>query len=128
MRKVDIKELAVWPSTTLKYLGLVELILGFCLLLPAGLASYLGEDYIPFLAPVPLLIALGSLQYVLFRDSEDFKPVNGLLLIILTWFMLFAIGSVPYALSGLPVLDSLFESVSGFTTTGATIIPDPLGE
>ncbi len=124
MLRLDLKDYAVWSSTTVKYLGWIEFMLGLCLLLPAGLAAILGEDYAPFLVPVPILVASGAMQFILFRDSENFKPVNSILMIGLAWGMLFIIGMVPYALSGLSVLDSLFESVSGFTTTGATIIPD----
>ncbi len=125
MRRIDFRDFAVWSSTTVKYLGSIELLLGICLLLPTGMAAILGEDYAPFLTPVPILITMGGLQFVLFRDSESFKPVNGLLLIALAWLTLFVIGTIPYALYGLPLLDSMFESVSGFTTTGASIIPDP---
>jgi trk system potassium uptake protein TrkH len=39
-----------------------------------------------------------------------------------TWLVISALGAVPYALLGLTVVDAVFESMSGFTTTGATVI------
>lgn len=41
-----------------------------------------------------------------------------------TWLVIAALGAVPYAFLGLSLVDALFESMSGFTTTGATVITD----
>ena len=122
---LDRSRYAVWNSTTVKTLGLIEVILAVCLMVPTFVALVLEEDPRPFVAEAIPLITAGSLQFILFRKSVDFKPTNGLMMMGLCWLELFVVGAVPYLMFGLSPLDSIFESVSGFTTTGATILPDP---
>jgi len=50
--------------------------------------------------------------------------VEGLAVVALVWLVVAAFGAIPYVWSGLGVMDALFESMSGFTTTGATIFTD----
>ncbi len=52
------------------------------------------------------------------------KRTEGLLIVTLTWIVTAAIGAIPFVFFGLSPLDAYFESVSGFTTTGATILLD----
>ena len=125
MGVLDRSRYAVWNSTTVKTLGLIEVILAVCLMVPTFVALVLEEDPRPFVAEAIPLITAGSLQFILFRKSVDFKPTNGLMMMGLCWLELFVVGAVPYLILGLSPLDSIFESVSGFTTTGATILPDP---
>ncbi len=125
MGVLDYSKQAVWTSTTVKTLGIIEIILAVCLMVPTAVAFVTHENPRPFLATAMPLLTAGVLQFFLFRKSFDFKPANGLLMIGLCWMVLFVVGSVPYMLLGLNPLDSVFESISGFTTTGATILPDP---
>ncbi len=50
--------------------------------------------------------------------------VEGLAVVALVWLVVACYGAIPYLWSGLGVMDALFESMSGFTTTGATIFTD----
>jgi trk system potassium uptake protein TrkH len=50
--------------------------------------------------------------------------VEGLAVVSLSWLIVAVFGAIPYLWSGLGVVNSLFESMSGFTTTGATILQD----
>lgn len=52
------------------------------------------------------------------RRAEALAIVAG------TWLVVGAFGAIPYAFSGLSPVDALFESISGFTTTGATVLTD----
>ncbi len=122
---MDWSKYSIWTSTNVKTLGLIEMILALCLMVPTVVALATGEDPRPFFAEaIPLAVA-GSLQLVLFRSSDSFRPVNGLLMIGASWVLLFVVGSLPYMILGLSPLDSVFESISGFTTTGATILASP---
>ena len=112
----------VFTGTIPKTLGFVMFSLSLALLVPAGMAMFMGEDPMIYLIPVPPLMALGILMYVLFRPSPNFRSVNGLLMVGMAWILVFLIGAIPFALMGFNLLDSIFESVSGFTTTGATVI------
>ena len=111
-------------STTFKVLGMVELLFAFLLVLISVIALIEDEPVEPFILPVIPLVVLGLIQYFLFKESRNFRNVNGLMLVGLAWALIFIIGTFPYLLSGISPLDSLFESVSGFTTTGATVIRD----
>jgi trk system potassium uptake protein TrkH len=60
------------------------------------------------------------------KPAFNFNPHEGILLVSLAWFSICVLGAVPYYLSGYfpGFSNALFESVSGFTTTGVSIIPD----
>ena len=60
------------------------------------------------------------------RGSTSISKREGYLIVALGWIAMVAFGTLPYAMAGLEIstVDALFESVSGFTTTGATIFED----
>ena len=109
----------------------VMLILGIVLfftslmLLPSTLIAYnSGEDILPFI--IPMAIGLVASSYMCFKYSlpNDMRPADGLMMMFSVWVLLFVFGTIPYLISGFPLIDSIFESISGFTTTGATIMTD----
>ncbi len=55
---------------------------------------------------------------------EDLTRVEGLAIVSGTWLLLAIAAALPFLASGLGVIDALFESMSGLTTTGATVIRD----
>lgn len=125
MKLKDLRKRCVrWESTTLQLTGLIELIFGIMLLVPAAFAMYYGEDAMPFLAPIPVLLVLGSFQYLTCSGSRAFRSVNGIVLVAVCWLVMFAIGTVPYLLCGIGLVDAVFESVSGITTTGLSVMGD----
>ena len=106
-------------------LGWVLIVVGAMLMLPIIVAFIYGErDYIYFGLLAAVCLALGLI-------SSRFKPKNtqmyvkeGYISCALTWILMSVIGCLPFYLSGqIPSFtNALFESVSGFTTTGATIL------
>jgi len=72
------------------------------------------------------IVAIGLALFFSGKKTTDLPKREGLVLVGLTWISFGLLGSIPYMLGGpkLPFADALFESVSGFTSTGATIIPD----
>ncbi len=115
---------ARWPSTTVKVLGAVEILFAVFLIIPLVVSLYFGEDPAPFIVLMPPLLLAGTLQFLLFGESKNFRAVNGLLMVALAWLLVFILGMFPYVVAGMRPLDALFESVSGLTTTGATIMAD----
>ncbi|MBR7152558.1 MAG: hypothetical protein IKD00_02290, partial [Candidatus Methanomethylophilaceae archaeon] len=113
-----------FESTMMMVMGYVFMLLGAALLVPGFIAMGLGESYGPFLSIVPFLMLMGALLIVLFRQDDSFKPIQGLLLVLVVWVVVFVVGMIPYVILGMSPLDSMFESVSGFTTTGSTIMSD----
>ena len=80
-----------------------------------------------FLVAAALSLSLGLVSSRYGRNERNFdniKRSEGLLIVTLTWIIVAAVGAVPFLFFGLSPLDAYFESVSGFTTTGATILLD----
>jgi len=70
--------------------------------------------------------AIGTVGYFLFRtDLAGLTRQEGIAVVAIGWLMVCAIGSLPFVLDGvLGPLNAWFETVSGFTGTGASVIPD----
>ena len=97
------------------------------LLPPLGLAWFDGEPDIAqaFSRTLLLLLVTAGILFVTSRKAErDFYAREGFLLVALAWILISAFGALPLLWSGtIPsYLDAFFEAVSGFTTTGATIV------
>lgn len=99
-------------------------------LLPPIVVSYVMQDGImlPFLIALALNLALGIMCWFPFRRCpSNLRLRDGFLVVVLFWTVLSAMGSVPFILLQQPsisVIDALFESMSGLTTTGATILTE----
>ena len=67
--------------------------------------------------------SIGILGLLLTRNIEnDLSQKDGFVIIVMFWMVLSIAGSVPFYLSGMSMIDSFFESMSGITTTGASVI------
>ncbi len=108
-------------------LGLVTCLAAAAMLAPMVLAIALGEPWQPFAAGAALGALVGGLALFLLRSPEpSLDHRSAFLVVTLAWLIACCTGAVPYLLSpegGLGPVDALFESVSGFTTTGATVLP-----
>ena len=112
----------------LRYLfGMILLIVAAFLVLPLAVAVIYGESSgIYFLYT---MIAAGLLGFLLTRfkpAKRDMYAREGFVFTALAWVVISLIGAAPFTLSGqIPsYLDAVFETVSGFTTTGASILTD----
>ncbi len=119
-----IDRYSLWKSTEMKVLGGLEMILALMLILPALYAYMCNEDAMIFLTPIVPLFIIGFVQMMLFKTSDNFRTVNGLIMVALVWIVMFIIGALPYLLAGMSVVDSFFESVSCITTTGSSTMVD----
>ena len=95
------------------------------LLLPALTALLYREPLLPFLVPVALLLLAGI---PLSRRPKQMALYarDGFAVVALAWVLMSAFGALPFVVSGyIPnFIDAFFETVSGFTTTGATILTE----
>ncbi len=112
----------------LKILGFLWLLLGLAMLVPLVYSLFNADSGTqPLLTSAGILLSLGGIIYLAFRRAEsELKSREAFLLVSLAWFSTTVLGALPYLLSGFfdsPV-DAWFESASGFTTTGATILID----
>ena len=98
------------------------------LLLPALVGVYYHERcVIPILLSAAAALALGLLTVLLFRPATNvIFAREGFCIVALAWIALSAVGALPFVISGeIPhYVDAFFETASGFTTTGASILVD----
>ena len=76
-----------------------------------------------FLSTLSIVCLIGIVGVLLTRgEDNNLSQKDGFVIIVLFWIVLSFAGSVPFYLSGMTFIDSIFESTSGITTTGATVI------
>ena len=110
-----------------RLLGYVMLIEGALLLLPAAASWIYGEWFVlgVFLITAAVSAAIGYALRGIKPQSKMFYMREGFAATSLSWIVISIVGAVPFVVAGCipnPV-DALFETVSGFTTTGASILP-----
>ncbi len=111
----------------IKVLGNLLLFKAASLLLPLAVAlNDNGPDTRAFVVSIILTVVAALLMRQLPKEDGALRVREALLIVVLGWFLVSSFGALPFILSGsIPsVVDAFFESVSGLTTTGATIIDD----
>jgi len=107
-------------------LGWLLMLTGAFLCVPLVAAALFTEPVLPFLATIALVLG-GGLALVRAFQPEDrnIRARDGFLIVSGAWILVSLAGAVPYLLAGsLGPVDAVFESVSGFTTTGSTVVAD----
>ncbi len=96
----------------------------FVMLVPFMIGILYSEDNHNLYVFVFIIVfAFGLLLWLLSRGSlNEIRITEGFVITVLFWFVLGIIGSIPFVLSGITIIDSIFESISGVTTTGATVL------
>jgi len=108
-------------------LGFLLIITGGAMGIPLLWALYFREPAAAAFAISSLVsIAAGALMFHLFQTGEEIRPREGFAIVTLSWMLASLFGSLPYVLTGtLPnFIDAYFETMSGFTTTGASVLTD----
>ena len=107
----------------LNFFGLLLIMFGLSFAIPLLVAVFYEESLVAvFGSGMSLLIALGFLCWFLTKDNEqELSLSDGFVITVLFWIVLSVSGSIPFILFGFSVVDSFFESMSGITTTGATV-------
>lgn len=108
-------------------MGWILNIQGVFLLVPSLVALYYKEESgFAFLIAAGISLALGALATVKKPKNKSFYAKDGFVSVALGWVVLSISGALPFLISReIPsVFDALFETISGYTTTGATILTD----
>ena len=93
--------------------------------------GYGDGDAIAFVWTILLLLIIGApLRLFVKAEQTNLRAREGFLAVSLAWVLLAIFGALPFVFSGVipDFIDALFESVSGFTTTGATIMTNVEGQ
>ena len=122
------RQLAVDVGAALNLVGALIKYLALAFLFPAALAFGYDEPVWPFLAAGVLTAGVGRGLELVTQGKERVGPREGFLVVALTWLFAAAVGALPFLLADEPQLagpvDAYFESMSGFTTTGASVLTD----
>ncbi len=118
---VDVQAAVNLVASLVKFLGLSALV-------PAIFALAHDEPVWPFLAAGAIVSGGGFVMEGMTRGGDEVGMREGYLVVCLAWLVAGVYGALPYVLAGDPQLgrpiDALFEGMSGFTTTGASIVTD----
>ena len=107
-------------------IGFISIIVGLFMLLPA-LVSYTsnGDDLVCFLISSLITIGIGSILVLFKVPDKSIRKREGYLIVGLGWIAMCFVGALPYIIHHeISFSEAIFESTSGFTTTGATIFND----
>ena len=109
-------------------LGTLLYIEALLMALCSGFGFYFEEnDKEAFVISSGIAILVGAILSFFGRGAErKFSPRDGYIIVSVSWIVFSLIGMLPYLLSGhiTSVTDAFFETMSGFTTTGASILTD----
>lgn len=114
-------------AAILRILGILMMLFSIAMLPPAFVGLMYGdEEQELFLVSFALLVSIGAVLWLPARNyRKELRLRDGFMIVVLFWLVLSLSGTLPFVLSSnhtLSFTDSLFESVSGLTTTGATVI------
>ncbi|TYO98480.1 trk system potassium uptake protein TrkH [Geothermobacter ehrlichii] len=110
---------------TLRLLGALLIFLAGTLLFPVPFSLYFGDGATAALLLSALLSAVaGATLFFLFRTENELSLREGFAVVSFSWILFSAFGALPFLFSGTisNPIDAVFETMSGFTTTGATIL------
>ena len=105
---------------------MVLLITAALMLLPLIAGLYYGESVLNFIITIAATAALGGIFLLFKPKNRDIYAREGFAAVGLSWILMSLLGALPFVISGdIPhYVDALFETVSGFTTTGSTLLTD----
>ncbi|MBQ7010836.1 MAG: TrkH family potassium uptake protein [Clostridia bacterium] len=114
-------------KSVLYILGKVVFLLGLLMLIPLAIALFMKEDTVVAYASVAAAsLAVGAIGFCRKRKKLTIRAREGLAIAGLVWIVVSFISALPFFISReIPsLLDAMFETVSGYTTTGSTILTD----
>lgn len=115
-------------KTALFMVGILSVMFSITMLPPMGVAWwYDGAGVVrPFAQAMAVMLGFGLLCWLpVCRYKPDLRNRDGFVVVVAFWFLLSLIGALPFMLSENPhmrLVDAVFETVSGLTTTGATVL------
>lgn len=112
--------------TIINTLGRVLLIFAVLMLLPMAAGIWYGENVLNFIITIVLTAAVGFGMKSVKSPRREIFAREGFVLVGLSWIVMGLFGALPFVICGdIPsYIDAVFETVSGLTTTGASIVTD----
>ncbi len=110
-----------------RVMGQIMLIVAGLLLIPLAASVYYGEGLaFSYLIPIGAILLLAIPTIIIFKKRSNLYAKEGYVIVAGSWLLLSLFGCLPFVLSGaIPsFVDAFFETVSGFTTTGSSILSE----
>ena len=115
-------------SVVIRYIGMVLLVLAAFMLASAGIsyANDVDSSYSPLVMSSLLTLLLGCFPLIFVPRSDRISQKEGYCIVVGAWVVASVVGMFPYLMWGgeFTLINAWFESVSGYTTTGSTILND----
>jgi trk system potassium uptake protein TrkH len=104
--------------------GILLMLFSLSFIVPISISLLYSDSSLnTFLITFLLVLSVGFVFWFTSKNhKQELSSNDGFIIITLFWLVLAIAGSLPFYLSGMSVIDSFFESMSGITTTGATVI------
>ncbi len=122
------RRLRVDLGATGSLIGLIIKWLSLTLIAPIIVALLYGESVVPFVVPLIGGFVVGiALERACGRRAADIDVREAFVVVAVTWLAAALLGSIPYIVEGGDIaspIDAYFETMSGFTTTGASVMAD----
>ncbi len=112
-------------KSLLNILGALLTILGLTMLIPLAISIFSSQnDYLAFFHSLSLCLSIGFPCWFFTRNNKSITNRDGFAIVTFSWITTAIVGALPFYLSGsIPnITDAFFESMSGVTTTGASIL------
>ena len=109
------------------FLKKIMLLLAAIMLVPLAISVIYGEKIaLAYIIPIAVLAVVGGIRIEKKPKKNEVHIREGFLICTLSWMLMSLFGALPFYISGAApsFTDALFETVSGFTTTGSTILED----
>ena len=108
-----------------KYLGKVLIGFSLTLIFPMITAIIYHEKIYPFIIPALISLIIGFSLNFFIKKNENLYAKEGFIIVALSWIVIGILSGIPYMLgANMSFYDSFFESISGLSTTGASVIKD----
>ncbi len=114
-------------KTITNVLGKLLIVTGSSMVFPLICSLYYKENDLFAIAITGIItVAMGYPLWWFFRRSEDLNIKDGFFIAFFGWILISAVSAIPFMIHGsIPSFnDSFFEMISGYTTTGATMLTD----
>ncbi len=112
------------PKSILNLFSVLVLFFSFSYIFPIVVSIIFNDGALHIFVKTLIAISLiGIIGLAATRNiNNELSQKDGFVIIVMFWVVLSVAGSIPFYLSGMSIIDSFFESMSGITTTGATVI------
>ena len=111
-----------------RFVGLALLVSALFMFLSIVVSLVDGRDsgFEPLLISFIITLIVGGFPFVFVKKTSRVSLRDGYMVIFLSWLLSFVFGMMPYIMWGgeFSLVNAWFESVSGYTTTGSTILQD----